>query len=371
LYEFKAYYSVDRISEFENEQQTGQIAYQEQQDGTMAGLSLIAFKNLNEQHLFSIGLSWEYDQADNFDFTRYWHFRDGFFETPKQGSLLAKPTIENHNYAFFFQDIWTINDQIDFTISGRYDEYEAFGGHFNYRAALVYSPIENQVVKLLYGTATRTPTYREYLKVLDTDFVAPMPDPEEMQTIELSYLHKWEKLNLTTTVFHNQFENYIQEVQTPDGEDEYFANSDVKWKMDGIEFLLQYNPIEKINIYSTLAYVDAEISDMGALPYIANWTSSLHFDYNYYGQQHIGIGITYNSEREDSNKYDMDNSNSFSLLNIQLRGKINPQFDYTLGVNNLLNKKVYDPAADFGSRYNTERTEREIWAQLTMKFNGK
>jgi len=284
--------------------------------------------------------------------------------------LLSDPDVENNNVALFIQDIWTINDQLDLTIGGRYDKYEAFGGHFNYRAALVYAPSEYQVFKLLYGTATRTPTYREYLKVLDTDFIAPTPDPEEMKTIELSYQHKWETLNFTTTLFHNQFEKYIKEVQTPDGEDEYFANSDEEWKMTGLEFLLQYNPIKKVNIHASLGYVDAEITGTGGLPYIANWTSSLHLDYNYYGQQHFGVGLTYNSEREDSNKYTDDNSDAFTLMNIQLRGKLNQQFDYTLGVNNLLDKKVYDPAADFGSRYNTERTEREIWAKLTMKFDG-
>jgi len=369
LYEVKGYYTVDRIKEYENEQQTRQTAYKEQQDGTMAGLSLMASKNLADQHLFSIGASWEYDQADNFDFTRYWHFRDGFFDSPVSGSLLSEPKVENNNLALFFQDIWTINEHLDLTIGGRFDKYDAFGDHFNYRAALVYAPTDDQVVKLLYGTATRTPTYREYLKVLDTDFVAPVPNPEEMKTLELSYQHKWERLNITTTLFRNQFEEYIQEVQTPDGEDEYFANSDDDWKMTGIELLLQYNPWEKLNIHASLGYVHAETSGTGKLPYIANWNSSLHLDYSYHSQQHIGIGLTYNSEREDSNDYDDDDSDAFTLVNIQMRGEINKQLDYSFGVNNIFNKKVYDPAADFGGRYNTERTEREVWAQLTMKFD--
>lgn len=113
LFEVKGYYTVEDIMEYENEQQTGQLAYEEQQDGSMAGLSLMATRNLQDQHILSLGASWEYDQADNFDFSRYWHFREGFLDTPQEGSLLGDPKEENHNLALFFQDIWSINEEID------------------------------------------------------------------------------------------------------------------------------------------------------------------------------------------------------------------------------------------------------------------
>jgi len=369
LYQFKGYYTQDRISEYEIEQQTRLDAYEENQDGIMTGVSLMASKILAEKHLFSIGASWEHDQADDFDFTRYWHFRDGFYDTPRSGSLLSNPDVNNNNQAVFFQDIWSINEQFDLTLGGRYDNYDSFGDHFNYRAALVYTPSATQVIKLLYGTATRTPTYREYLKVLDTDFVAPVPDPEEMKTIELSYHQNWDNIAFTSTLYRNQFDEYIQEVQTPDGEDEYFANSDDTWKMNGIEFLVKYAPLDKLNLHASLGYVHAKTSGTGKLPYVANWTGSFNADYNYYGRHFIGMSVVYNSDREDTNSKSEDDSDSFALVNLQLRGQINKQMQYTMGVNNLFDKKVYDPAADFGSRYNTERTEREVWARLTMKFD--
>jgi outer membrane receptor for ferrienterochelin and colicin len=369
LFEIKGHYTVEDITEYENEQQTRQLAYEEQQDGSMAGLSLMASRNLQDQHLFSVGTSWEYDQADNFDFSRYWHFREGFLDNPKEGSLLAEPKEKNHNLALFFQDIWSINKQIDLTIGGRYDNYDSFGEHFNYRAALVYSPGNTQILKLLFGTATRTPTYREYLKVLDSNFIAPVPNPEKMKTLELAYKHKWQQLNISTTLYRNKFDNYIQEVQTPDGEDEYFSNSKDSWFMNGAELLFQYNLQKKIQMYVALGYVHAQISGTEKLPYIADWTGSVNLDYNYLGQQYIGIGLIYNSERDESNSFDDDRSQAFTLVDIQMRGKISRQIDYSLGVDNLFNKKVYDPSADFGNRYNTEKTEREIWAKLSIKFD--
>jgi outer membrane receptor for ferrienterochelin and colicin len=67
-------------------------------------------------------------------------------------------------------------------------------------------------------------------------------------------------------------------------------------------------------------------------------------------------------------KIPISNSDTFSLINLQLRGQISKQTDYTIGVNNFFDKKVHDPTADFGGPYNTEQIEREIWARLRMKF---
>jgi outer membrane receptor for ferrienterochelin and colicins len=230
--EAKAYYSRDRITEYEVEQRSRGLAYEERQNGVMAGAEMAGFRRLDD-HTLTVGGSWQFDQADEMDFVRYWSYKSGFLDRPIQGELLSVPGVENHNLALFAQDVWELAPSLTLTLGGRFDHYDAFGDYFNYRGALVYTPGEAQVVKFLYGTAIRTPTYREYLKVLESDFVAPVPEPEHIESLELGYAYQWERANIGVTLFHNDFQDYIREVRTPDGEDEYFANSDAPWRTSG------------------------------------------------------------------------------------------------------------------------------------------
>lgn len=366
--EAKLHYSRNRAREFEIEQQTRLPGYQESQDATLAGLSLTGFKRLFDDHLFTLGASWQHERADNMDFTRSFRFDLGFLRAPLSGSLLSMPNIRNDDYALFVQDVWDIRPDLSLTLGGRYDAYEVFGDHFNYRAALVYSPSERQVWKLLFGTAIRTPTYREYLKVLEgTDFVPPVPEPERLESLELGYQYQWDRAHLGLTLFHNEIEDYIHESPTPNGADEFFTNSLNPWRMYGAEALLRVRVNPHLNMRFNLAYLDAREDDVGDLPYLATWTGGFNANYNYSGTHHAGLTLVYNSDREDTNDFPDDDSDAFVLVNVNAFGDINQRLSYALGIDNLFDEKVFDPAADFGGQHNTERSEREIWARLEWR----
>ena len=103
---------------------------------------------------------------------------------------------------------------------------------------------------------------------------------------------------------------------------------------------------------------------MGKLPYLASWNGSLGLDYQYRTNHSVGMSLFYNSSRSDTNAYPADDPGAFVLTNLFASGRISHALNYRLGIDNLFDKKVYDPAADFGGQYNTEKSEREIWAQL-------
>lgn len=368
--EAKIYYTRDDAQEFELEQQSLQLAYKENQDAVMAGASITYFKRVLDVHQLALGATWQRDQAKDMDFVRNWHYSTGFLPEPVQGSLLSDPNIKNDDFAVFAQDVWQINQDLNLTIGGRYDSYESFGDHFNYRFAAVYTPQKHQVFKLLYGTAIRTPSYREYLKVLEaTEFVPPVPDPESIRSLELGYLHQWRNANLTLTLFHNEFEDYIREVPTPGGNDEYFANSDELWRMKGVEMLLQYQPMDRLLLRLGAAYLDAEAEDSGKLPYLAEWSGSLNIDYQFTPRHNLGLSAVYNSNRTDTNNFADDDPGSFTTLNLHGAGELSAQFSYAWGMDNLLEEQIMDPAGDFGNHYNSERSVREIWGQLTYRFD--
>jgi len=163
--------------------------------------------------------------------------------------------------------------------------------------------------------------------------------------------------------------DYIHVVPTPDGADEYFENSENPWRLRGIEGALQFSVFNDLDIRLTGSYLNAEEKGVGSLPYLASWTGSLITDYNFYASHHIGFSLVYNDFRQDTNSFIEDDPNAFIVTNIFASGEITHYLSYALGVDNLFDSRVYDPAADFGGQYNTERTEREIWGRLTLGFD--
>ena len=199
-------------------------------------------------------------------------------------------------------------------------------------------------------------------------FVPPPLRPEKIKSLELGYLYQWEKANLNLTLFHNEIEDYIHETPTPDGEDEYFANSVAPWRMRGVEALLQYRLSQRLQLRIGGAWLDAEEKNMGDLPYLAEWSGSLNVNYNYSGSHHAGASLIYNSDRPDTNAFPDDDADSFVQVNINGFGEISRDLSYSVGIDNLFDKRVYDPAADFGTQHNTERSEREIWGRLEWRL---
>jgi outer membrane receptor for ferrienterochelin and colicin len=362
------YYTEDNAREYEIETVTRALGYEENQDATMAGATVTGFKRLFEKHVTALGMSWQHERAEDMDFDRYFRFDQGFLDPPVSGSLLSDPDISNNDYALFVQDVWELTPMVNLTLGGRYDNFEQFGDYFNYRGALVYEPDARQTWKLLYGTAIRTPSFREYLKVLEgTDFIAPIPEPEKIESLELAYLYEWAQANLSVTLFHNEVEDFIHEVPTPDGEDEYFANSDNTRHMNGIESLLNYSLNEDLMLRLTASYLDAEDSEMGEVPYLASWTGSLNLNYRYSSKHNLGFSVIYNDDRPDTNSFVDDDPDSFTIANIFGSGQFTSALSYGFGIDNIFDKKVFDPAADFGTQHNTERSEREYWLRLQWR----
>ena len=330
----------------------------------MAGAAVSAFKTAGD-HTLAGGVSWQHERAEDYSYVRSFKFSEGFIDPAESGSLLTDPQVKNDDMALFLQDVWSLSEPLTVTLGARFDEFESFGSYFNYRAAMVYSPEINHTWKLLYGTAIRTPSFREYLKVSDSmNFIQPPLKAERIKTMELGYLFRNNNISADVTLFNNRLEDFIREQPTPDGEDEYFVNSAGSKDLYGIESLLEYRPVDKLVMSLTAAYVDARNSCYSELPYIANWTGSGNVNYQFLSQHQIGFSLIYNSERRDLNAHQDDTAERFLLANLNVAGQLSQSLNYQFGVDNIFDKKVFDPAADYGNQYNTEKTRREIWLRL-------
>jgi len=365
-----AYYVDDQAEEI-YKHDLGETAYEENRDSLYYGIKATWLKKIFSNHTIALGGEWQHDEAKNMDYTEYWARNNVYFNPANTGTLLSNENEENDEYAVFIQDVWAINQQLTATMSARYDAFDQFDNDSNYRLAMVYTPTQEQTIKMLWGTAVRKPTYREYLKVLEnTSFVPDIPDTEKMETFELGYSYQWQNANLSITGFYNEFDDYLHEVSTPDGNDEYFVNSNNTWRMHGVEMLSVYQVTKALNFRATLGYLKGKESGVGDLPYLAEWTASLLSDYQWYQSHHLVFSLFYNSDREDTNdqRYTNDEPDHFATLNAHAYGKVFDNISYQVGVRNIADESIYDPAGDFDGRYNSQRTEREFWGKLIYTY---
>ena len=176
-----------------------------------AGMELS--KVLFDQHRVTIGAEFQ----NNFDqnLTNYSIDQKGITD------LLARGN-DSYRWALFAQDEYSITDQLTFNAGVRYDFYSIFGDTINPRLALIYNPWKKTSVKLLYGTAFRTPSEFER----NSPSVIPTKNnqlqPEKLDTSEIILEHYFnDSLRGELNFFHTEVNGIISSGQTNSGQAQY------------------------------------------------------------------------------------------------------------------------------------------------------
>ena len=116
-------------------------------------------------------------------------------------------------WAFYFQDIWQVTDDVTLTLGARHDNYSDFGSTTNPRMALVWGFAEKWNLKALYGKAFRAPTFEELYNANNPAVVGNTDlDPETITTYEVSINNAYKDASASITYFNNQFDEKIQNV---------------------------------------------------------------------------------------------------------------------------------------------------------------
>lgn len=130
--------------------------------------------------------------------------------------------------AFYLQDEYRIHETTLLNIGVRNDHHSSFGETTNPRLALIYSPVEKTIFKLLYGTAFRAPTvYELYYADGITAKHNPGLKPEKIKTYELVYeQYLGTRVRTSFSGFFYRIDNLISSVtDTVDGMS-LFLNAD-------------------------------------------------------------------------------------------------------------------------------------------------
>jgi len=89
-------------------------------------------------------------------------------------------------WALFVEDEIRLYSRLLLNVGARYDHYETFGGETHPRAALIYQPLSDTTIKMVYGSAFRAPNSYE---LFYTDLISQKGnialDSEKISTYEL------------------------------------------------------------------------------------------------------------------------------------------------------------------------------------------
>lgn len=132
---------------------------------------------------------------------------------------IAPETFDRQIWALFAENEWRMRDDLALTLGGRYEDHDAFGGHFSPRAYLVWNTTDNWTLKGGVSRGYKTPSVNALHGgvngLSNQGQVAtvgnPDLDPEISTNTEFGiYYDNLANFNANLTVFHNKFKDKIQ-----------------------------------------------------------------------------------------------------------------------------------------------------------------
>jgi iron complex outermembrane receptor protein len=268
-----------------------------------------------------------------------------------------------HNYnniAFFMQDIWNPVKRLSFILGARYDIDSQLGGIFNPRAGIVWTPLTQTYVKLLYGRAYRAPSPSEQYQNLGFAFGNKDLRPEIINTFELSLTHRLNKTTNTLSFFKNMLKDMIYaQIRTSISPNNTYYNLG-KNNSVGIEFENKF--LFRKNIYSFFNYSytvskntqtiaenrDSTFDQVDVAPHKIN----LGLNYSFLNHYNCNVNMFYRSTMgkfkvplSPSSKELMDvqdNIGNFAVFNFVLQiSDLIKNFTFTASVYNMFNTHYY------------------------------
>ena len=283
----------------------------------------------------------------------------------------------------YIQGTVNITPQLNILFGGRYDfnrvrTTEGYGGVFNERIAVVYSP-GSFILKGIYATAFKDATNREKYSTAPgkRDLTNPFLEPEKVKNIEFSAAKHFNKDNpnnitkiINFSLYYSMYSNIIQEVQVLQDDGTYTNQNQAIGQAEiyGVNAYSQFD-LGDISFYGnytfTQPYTIAPLNSDGTpqadslgntieklrISDIANHRVNIGFNYdfknilnfsvrtNFVGKRITGANTTVPTNKSNFSPYIIFNSTigytpNNSGLTIQFTGF------------NILNKEYFEPGLD-------------------------
>lgn len=206
------------------------------------------------------------------EFQDNYHLSDDFIaDSPVSSINNANYHKATSRFGLYLQDEFKINDNFILNAGIRYDQLDYSNDSVNPRLALIYKPLENASIKLLYGSSFRAPS--SYELYYSDPITVPNNNlkPEKIKTYEAIVEYQPDRtMRITAVGFHYEVDNLIQLRELPalaaglDSPNQY-ANAGIN-KAWGAEFEIEKLWRNGSKLRASYTWTDAfDASDDGPL----------------------------------------------------------------------------------------------------------
>jgi iron complex outermembrane receptor protein len=122
----------------------------------------------------------------------------------------------------------------------RLDRYSDFGRRFSPRLGLIWHPQEHNAIKLLYGNAFRAPTANDIHGTVGLIEANPNLDAEDIDTLELVFMHQAMNWFAEVGVFHSDWDHGIVSVANVGGTAPFIFRNLEENRAHGVTFELDW-----------------------------------------------------------------------------------------------------------------------------------
>jgi outer membrane receptor for ferrienterochelin and colicin len=226
--------------------------------------------------------------------------------------------------------------------------------------ALIYNPAKNQSIKLLYGEATKQPSFTEnYRQILQN---RPDLQQSKIQTIEINYYSLWaKKLVINSSAFYSYLSNLINSTNVYNAETsewEIYSTNSGELYTKGLEISAKYYPLQQLTISASTTYQQTKSDKPGYenidVAYSPNFLANGHIvlqaiagllinaSFRYVGSMHTEW--VSNAAPADGNRL-ANKTNPYFIcdLNIRQENLFRKKIFISLKINNILNANYRYP----------------------------
>lgn len=192
----------------------------------------------------------------NYDSFRWREEKEPAYWTNPTTSLYEKDLKRDIVYGYI-QDLISLSDSVDIALGLRLDDYSDLETQLSSRAAIVYRATNKTVLKLLYGSAFRAPTFTEAYHNGHINFRAGDEnlEAERTDTFEFQAVYSPDFRNkITLSAFYSNIQNII-DLEENDRTITGYENYDSRISQ-GVELEYNFRSKLKHSLYLNASYID-------------------------------------------------------------------------------------------------------------------
>ncbi len=323
-------------------------------------------------HFITTGLVYEYTkQYDVRHFNNFADYTAGMAETTDHENNIEN--VDRNIWAAYLQNVWEITAYDSLTLGVRYDRYDDFGGTLNPRLGFVHEFGNDLVMKILYGSAFRAPTFIE----LYTNYTAlagnPDIEPEKISTYEVGLEYPFLKhYTIKLSYFHNEIEDLITRGPTPmDGGPTTFINKTGKTRVNGGEAELVFKFAKDKYGYINGSYQYARDENNKEFPEVPRWIANAGLNYGFSKYLNANVNVSWLSERPraENDALKREELSSETLVDLTLIAKgFCKNLEIAGSVHNLFDEDYRDPQPGVLIPNDIPTNKRTFLFEIRYKF---